>query len=159
MQKKKNLEKLLLISGELFDVEGIEAPQNLKKIVRSLKAKYGSLQSARLLSLSSGMTISIKDIQNTLRDYTLKIKNAALESTGGTSNRESKRDMLERSPELNACLDWLFSPKQKDLVFKKLNSQSFTKTEREYYSRVVRKKLMAIANSQVGYIADRLTQK
>jgi hypothetical protein len=153
--KKKNLEKLLLISGELFDLDGIEAPQNLKKIVRSLKAKYGSLQSTRLLSLSSGMTVKIKDIQNTLRDYTAKIKNAASESTGA----EPKTDMLQRSTELDACLDRLFSPKQKDLVFKKLNSESFTKTEREYYSRVVRKKLKAIANSQVGYIANRLTQK
>jgi hypothetical protein len=157
--KKKNLEKLLLISGELFDLEGIEAPQNLKKIVRSLKAKYGSLQSARLLSLSSGMTISINDIQNTLRDYTVKIKNAALENTGGTSDRKPGKDMLRRSAELNACLDWLFSPKQKDLVFKKLKSESFTKTEREYYSRVVRKKLKAIANSQLADIANRLTQK
>ena len=157
--KKKNLEKLLLISGELFDLEGIEAPQNLKKIARSLKAKYGSLQSARLLSLSSGMTISIKDIQNTLRDYTVKIKNAAPESTSGTSDREDRKDTLQRSTELDACLDRLFSPKQKDLVFKKLNGESFTKTEREYYSRVVRKKLKAIANSQVGYIANKLTQK
>ena len=157
--KKKNLEKLLLISGELFDLDGIEAPQNLKKIVRSLKAKYGSLQSTRLLSLSSGMTVSIKDIQNTLRDYTVKIKNAASESTGATSVREPNTDMLQRSTELDACLDRLFSPKQKDLVFKKLNSESFTKTEREYYSRVVRKKLKAIANSQVGDIANRLTQK
>ena len=157
--KKKNLEKLLLISGELFDLEGIEAPQNLKKIARSLRAKYGSLQSARLLSLSSGMTISIKDIQNTLRDYTVKIKNAAPESTSGTTDREDRKDTLQRSTELDACLDRLFSPKQKDLVFKKLNGESFTKTEREYYSRVVRKKLKAIANSQVGYIADRLTQK
>jgi len=157
--KKKNLEKLLLISGELFDLDGIEAPQNLKKIVRSLKAKYGSLQSSRLLSLSSGMTVSIKDIQNTLRDYTVKIKKAASESAGPTSGREPKTDMLQRSAELDACLDRLFSPKQKDLVFKKLNSESFTKTEREYYSRVVRKKLKAIANSQVGHIANRLTQK
>jgi hypothetical protein len=157
--KKKNLEKLLLISGELFDLDGIEAPQNLKKIVRSLKAKYGSLQSTRLLSLSSGMTVSIKDIQNTLRDYTVKIKNAASESTGATSVREPNTDMLQRSTELDACLDRLFSPKQKDLVFKKLNGESFTKTEREYYSRVVRKKLKAIANSQVGDIANRLTQK
>jgi hypothetical protein len=157
--KKKNLEKLLLISGELFDLEGIEAPPNLKKIVRSLKAKYGSLQSERLLSLSSGMTISIKDIQNTLRDYTVKIKNAAQESAGGTSDGELKTEMLQRSPELNACLDRLFSPRQKDLVFKKLNSQAFTKTEREYYSRIVRKKLKAIANAQVGYIANRLTRK
>ena len=157
--KKKNLEKLLLISGELFDLEGIEAPQNLKKIVRSLKAKYGSPQSERLLSLSSGMTISIKDIQNTLRDYTVKIKNAAQESAGGTTDRELKTEMLKHSPELNACLDRLFSPRQKDLVFKKLNDESFTKTEREYYSRVVRKKLKAIANSEVGYIAGKLTQK
>ena len=157
--KKKNLEKLLLISGELFDLDGIEAPQNLKKIVRSLKAKYGSLQSTRLLSLSSGMTVSIKDIQNTLRDYTFKIKNAASESTGATSGREPKTDMLQRSTELDTCLNRLFSPKQKDLVFKKLNNESFSKTEREYYSRVVRKKLKAIANSQVGYIANRLTQK
>ena len=157
--KKKNLEKLLLISGELVDLEGLEAPQNLKKIARSLRAKYGSLQSARLLSLSSGMTISIKDIQNTLRDYTVKIKNAAPESTSGTTDREDRKDTLQRSTELDACLDRLFSPKQKDLVFKKLNGESFTKTEREYYSRVVRKKLKAIANSQVGYIADRLTQK
>ena len=32
--KKQNLEKLLLLSNELFDREGIEAPQNLKKIVQ-----------------------------------------------------------------------------------------------------------------------------
>jgi hypothetical protein len=67
--------------------------------------------------------------------------------------------MLQRSPDLNACLDRLFSPRQKDLVFKKLNGQAFTKTEREYYSRIVRKKLKAIANSQVGYIAAKLTRK
>ena len=157
--KKKNLEKLLLISGELFDLEGIESPPNLKKIVRSLKAKYGSLQSERLLSLSSGMTIRIKDIQNTLKDYGAKIKNVAQESAGGTLDGELQTEMLQRSSELNACLDRLFSPRQKDLVFKKLNGQAFTKTEREYYSRIVRKKLKAIANSQVGYIATKLTQK
>jgi hypothetical protein len=132
---------------------------NSHALFSSLKAKYGSLQSTRLLSLSSGMTVSIKDIQNTLRDYTVKIKNAASESTGATSVREPNTDMLQRSTELDACLDRLFSPKQKDLVFKKLNGESFTKTEREYYSRVVRKKLKAIANSQVGDIANRLTQK
>jgi hypothetical protein len=157
--KKKNLEKLLLISGELFDLEGIEAPPNLKKIVRSLKAKYGSLQSQRLLSLSSGMTISIKEIQNTLRDYAVKFKNAARESADGTQDGALNTEMMQGSSELNACLDRLFSPRQKDLVFKKLSGQSFTKTEREYYSRVVRKKLKAIANSQVGYIAIKLTQK
>jgi hypothetical protein len=105
------------------------------------------------------MTIAIKDIQNILRGYTAKIKNAAPVSTSGAPNKELKKDTLQRSVELDACLDRLFPPKQKDLIFKKLNGESFTKTEREYYSRIVRKKLQAIANFQVGYVADRLTQK
>ncbi len=157
--KKKNLEKLLLISGELFELDRIEAPQSLKKIVGSLKAKYGSLQSASWLSLSSGMTIPIKDLQDTLRDYTANITKAAGQSANETLNRESSKETTQRSAELDACLDRLFSPKQKDLVFKKLNGELFTKTEREYYSRVVRKKLLAIANSQVSDIAKKLTQK
>ena len=157
--KKKNLEKLLLISGELFDLERIEAPQSLKKIVGSLKAKYGSLQSASRLSLSSGMTIATKDLRDTLRHYTANITKAVSQSAAGTSKRESGKATTQPSAELNACLDRLFSPKQKDLVFKKLNGELFTKTEREYYSRVVRKKLLAIANSQVSDIAIRLTQK
>ena len=157
--KKKNLEKLLLISGELFELDRIEAPQSLKKIVGSLKAKYGSLQSASWLSLSSGMTIPIKDLQDTLRDYTANITKAAGQSANETLNRESSKETTRRSAELDTCLDRLFSPKQKDLVFKKLNGELFTKTEREYYSRVVRKKLQAIADSEVGYIASKLTQK
>jgi hypothetical protein len=157
--KKKNLEKLLLISGELFDLEKIEAPQSLKKIVGSLKSKYGSLQSARRLSLSSGMTIPIQDLHDTLRDYTANIAKAAAQRTSGTLNRKSENDTARQAVELDACLDRLFSPKQKDLIFKKLNGELFTKTEREYYSRVVRKKLLAIANSQVSDIASQLTQK
>jgi hypothetical protein len=140
---KQNLEKLLLLSDELFDQEGIEAPQNMKKIVSPLKPKYGTLLSSRMLSLSSGLTIPIQTVQNILRDYTAKITKA----------------MPAPSAELDTSLDRLFSPKQKDLIYKRLNSEGFTKTEREYYSRVVRKKLLAIANAQVNLIANKLTQK
>ena len=155
--KKQNLEKLLLLTDELFDLEGIETPRNLKKIVNPLKPKYGSLLSSRLLTLSSGLTISIRAVQNTLQDYSAKIKNAV--PTPKTAANEPEPGKAERSAELDASLDRLFSPKQKDLVFKKLNKESFTKTEREYYSRVVRKKLLAIANASVNSIAIKLTQK
>jgi hypothetical protein len=77
----------------------------------------------------------------------------------GGLEQEPSRAVLNRSADLQTHLGRLFSPKQRDLVFKKLNHESFTKTEREYYSRVVRKKLQAIADSEVGYIAVRLTQK
>ena len=157
--KKQNLEKLLLLTDELFDLEGIDAPHNLKKIAGPLKAKYGTLVSARLLSLSSGLSISIRTVQNTLRDYTAKIKNAMPAPKSAISGYPRKPDKMERSAELDASLDRLFSPKQKDLVFKKLHGEAFTKTEREYYSRVVRKKLLSIADAQVNHIAIKLTHK
>ena len=157
--KKQNLEKLLLMSAELFDLEGIEAPKNLKKIASSLKAKYGTLLPTKMLPLSSGISIYIKDIQDTLRDYTAKTKLVVTAPIPGKPGQESTRDTLNRSVDLQAHLERLFSPKQKDLVFKKLNKMSFTKTEREYYSRVVRKKLVSIADSEVVYVARKLTQK
>ena len=157
--KKQNLEKLLLISAELFDLEGIEAPQNLKKIASSLKTKYGILLSTKMLPLSSGISISIRAFQDTLREYITNTKHIMPAFKRGGLEQESRRAVLNRSADLQTHLKRLFSPKQRDLVFKKLNAESFTKTEREYYSRVVRKKLQAIADSEVGYIAARLTQK
>jgi len=157
--KKQNLEKLLLISAELFDLEGIEAPKNLKKIASSLKAKYGTLLSAKMLPLSSGLSIAIRDLQDTLREYIAKTKHTMPAFQRDRLEQAPSRAVLNRSAELQTQLGRLFSPKQKDLVFKKLNGESFTKTEREYYSRVVRKKLKAIADSEVGYIAIKLTQK
>jgi len=157
--KKQNLEKLLLISAELFDLEGIEAPQNLKKIASSLRTKYGTLLSTKMLPLSSGISISIRAFQDTLREYITNTKHIMPAFKRGGLEQESRRAVLNRSADLQSHLKRLFSPKQRDLVFKKLNGESFTKTEREYYSRVVRKKLQAIADSEVGYIAARLTQK
>ena len=157
--KKQNLEKLLLISAELFELEGIEAPRNLKKIASSLKAKYGTLLSAKMLPLSSGLSIAIRDLQDTLRDYIAKTKHTMPAFQWDGLEQAPDRSVLKRSVDLQTHLGRLFSPKQKDLVFKKLNGESFTKTEREYYSRVVRKKLKAIADSEVGYIARKLTQK
>jgi hypothetical protein len=157
--KKQNLEKLLLTSAELFDLERIEAPKNLKKIASSLKAKYGTLLSTKMLPLSSGISISIRDIQDTLKDYTAKTTHAVTALKPSKPEQEPTPDSLNHSAELQAHLERLFSPKQKDLVFKKLNRLPFTKTEREYYSRVVRKKLVSIANSEVSYVANKLTQK
>ena len=157
--KKQNLEKLLLLADELFDLEGIEAPQNLKKIASPLKSKYGTLLSSRMLSLSSGLSVPIRTVQNTLRDYAAKIKKAMPTPNRKEIHLNRKKALPKRSAELETSLDRLFSPKQKDLVFKKLNRETFTKTEREYYSRVVRKKLLSIANAQVNGIAVKLTQK
>ena len=54
---------------------------------------------------------------------------------------------------INCSIDHL---KQKELVLKKRDGKAFTKTEREYYSRIVRKKLDAIASEEVAELANKL---
>jgi hypothetical protein len=99
------------------------------------------------------------DIQNALRQYAARAEQVPSVYNQDKAGQQPNGSRLNRKSDLQARLDRLFSPKQKDLVFKKLNRKPFTKTEREYYSRVVKKKLEAIADAEMQYIADRLTKK
>jgi len=58
--------------------------------------------------------------------------------------------------ELEFALSQIFSKKQKELFFKKLKGEKLTKTEREYYSRSVKKKVLALSNSDLHKLALRL---
>ena len=148
--KRQNLEKLLLASARIFQSQQIKPPGNLEKIVTSLQAKYDDLSAKGELQLSSGMLVSIRDLERSLIGY---LAGQLQPQKNGSLNR------LPRSQTLDIYLDRLFSPKQKELIFKKRNGLAFTKTEREYYSRIVRKKLEAIANEEVGKIARSLITK
>lgn len=145
--KRQNLEKLLLISAAIFKKKNLKSPGNLDKIAASLKPKYGDLILSGEFQLSSGMIVSIQDLENYLNSY-----------LSGRLQFRGNRDQIgySESKTLNVYLDRLFSAKQKELVLKKRDGIAFTKTEREYYSRVVRKKLEAIASEEVGEIAKNL---
>lgn len=53
----------------------------------------------------------------------------------------------------------IFSPKQKELFNKKLDGMPLTKTEQEYYSRTVKKKVIALANSELHSLARKLIEQ
>jgi len=148
--KRQNLEKLLLVSATIFRLQKLKPPGHLDQIAASLKPKYGDLLSAGEFQLSSGMMIRIQDLENSLISY-----------LAGHLQSQVNQDQPEppRSKTLDIYLDRLFSPKQKELVLKKRDGLAFTKTEREYYSRIVRKKLEAIASEEVGRIAKNLMLK
>jgi len=61
--------------------------------------------------------------------------------------------------ELEYSLSKLFSNKQKELFMKKLKGEKMTKTEREYFSRSVKKKLLALANSDLYKLATKLVKE
>ncbi len=145
--KRQNLEKLILASARIFQSQQLKPPGNLEQIVTSLQSKYDNHFAKREFQLSSGLFVSIQDMERSLIGY-----------LSGQLQRQDNRSKKKppRSEILDVYLDRLFSPKQKELVFKKRDGIAFTKTEREYYSRIVRKKLEAIASEDVGKIAKTL---
>ena len=57
------------------------------------------------------------------------------------------------------ALSQIFSPKQKELFKKKLEGLPLTKTEQEYYSRTVKKKVVALANSELHSLSRNLLEQ
>jgi hypothetical protein len=74
---------------------------------------------------------------------------------------EKDRRRKDRYEELSLehALSQVFSPKQKELFKKKLEGDRLTKTEQEYYSRTVKKKVVALANSELHSLARKLLEQ
>jgi len=71
-------------------------------------------------------------------------------------NRRRNEKVVEYS--LENALSQVFSPKQKELFKKKLEGLPLNKTEQEYYSRTVKKKVVALANSELHSLSKRLLE-
>jgi len=61
--------------------------------------------------------------------------------------------------EFEYALSQLFSNKQKELIMKKLKREKMTKTESEYFSRSVKKKIVALANPDLHKLATKLIKE
>lgn len=59
---------------------------------------------------------------------------------------------------LEYALSQVFSPKQKELFKKKLEGLPLTKTEKEYYSRTVKRKVVALANDELHGLSKKLLE-
>lgn len=70
------------------------------------------------------------------------------------------RDFNKRHDELSLefAFSQVFSLKQKELFNKKLKGEMLTKTDKEYFSRVVRKKVVALANSELHQLARKVLE-
>jgi hypothetical protein len=151
-QRRANLEKLILASSDLMSQEGLDKPEGLDRIVDPLRVKYGNLLKEEVLDLGKHRSVSTERLRNALRRYVIDLDNSE-------SVRERNRRRQLRSFQLDLHLSTLFPPKQKELILKKLKGDSLSKTEQEYYSRVVKKKLEGLVNSELRKIALALTKK
>ena len=71
---------------------------------------------------------------------------------------ENLHDLLSAKEEMGFeyAMSQVFSPKQKELFLKKLKGEVLTKTEKEYFSRTVKKKILALANTDLHRLARKL---
>jgi aldehyde:ferredoxin oxidoreductase len=69
--------------------------------------------------------------------------------------KEAKFDLLA----LEYSLSQIFTARQKELLSKRLDGLSLTKSEREYYSRAVKKKVVALANQDLQRLAQRILER
>ncbi len=149
---KRYFRRLVALSQFLFDLytpdfarSGKLPPdrnpdENLKnKFFRGQPVKIGN----RLLNLER--------LKSTFLNYTVntRLKKEASDEDKAKIKEEFQREFL---------LSLLLSPRQKDLVYKKLRGEAMTKTEREYFSRVVKKKLKALADPDLHVLAQKALQ-
>jgi hypothetical protein len=72
--------------------------------------------------------------------------------------REGLSNLLSLKEEFNIeySLSQIFTPKQKELFLKKVRREKLTKTEREYFSRVVKKRVLALADAGLHHLAQEI---
>ena len=68
---------------------------------------------------------------------------------------ENLKDLLTKKEELGLeyALSQIFTPRQKELFLKKARGERLSKSEREYFSRTIKKKALALANEQLHQLA------
>ncbi len=142
------LSSLILVSLALYEALNVKFSwaDKLYKMLVFKKKNYNEMlkrvkESEELRVANNSM--SPERLKNTFENYFRKEESMLAELT-----------FKKGEFNLEYALSQLFSPKQKELFLKKLRGEKMTKTEKEYYSRVVRKKVMALANPQLHELAQ-----
>ena len=96
----------------------------------------------------AGLSLSAERLLNTFRNY---YKYSEIDLTELVNMKDEF--------DLEFAMSQIFSKRQKELFLKKIGGERMTKTEREYYSRSVKKKVLALANSDLHRLAEKLVKK
>lgn len=150
---RKCFESLMLLSFALYQF------YNLKfnwadKLRKSFTVKQKKEVDSFLVSLkrnadfvACGRKMSGERVKNMFNNYYAQTQSRLKELA------EAQNDLG-----LEYALSQVFSPKQKELFLKKFRRERFTKTEKEYFSRAVRKKVQALANPELHRLSQKLME-
>ena len=147
-ERFRRLTALSFLLFRLFDFGELNTSNPLNQDPQLLKELHDSMENGQPLPLGK-KTLDPKRVRRTFLDYFVQ----ANESDSAESKAKLREDFRR---EYNLSL--FFAPKQLDLLQKKLRGEPLTKTEREYFSRVVKKKLLALADPDLHRMAQKALQ-
>jgi hypothetical protein len=139
----------------LFWVPGSDRARKLlqqylkKREPALLDSVADKLRNQHKVQVGAGLVLDEERLEITYKNYVVE---QFMESQSSVSKKLEE----QRSTMLNEALSELFTDKQKELMLKVLDHHSLTKTEREYYSRVVKPRLKALRNPDLQTMAATL---
>ena len=159
----------------LKDLHAAEEKENFNALLLLSLALYESYHLSYLwmkqlkMNFSDGERAELKQLRNFLAQDELfplcgtQFQPARLKGTFElyfAKESEKSQQRKDKSDELSLeyALSQLLSSKQKELFKKKLDGLPLTKTEKEYYSRTVKKKVVALANVELHRQAQKLME-
>ena len=126
----------------LYEYLKSREPSLIEKVKEQLQAR-GSL------IVGAGVRLDVERLEKTYRNY-------VVDQFMQTKASLTKRVEESREQALNHALSELFTEKQRAIIMKTMARETLTKTEREYYSRVVRPRLKALRNPDLQVLVAAL---
>lgn len=149
---RERFRRLVALSVYLFNVFGLEslrppefAREGREKLLAELR---NAVEHNQALALHPG-NLDLERVKKTFLNYYMRATAVQSSETKANLREEFRREFY---------LSLFFAPKQRDLLQKKLRGEALTKTEREYFSRVVKKKLLALADPDLHRLAQKALQ-
>ncbi len=146
-EDKKYLKLLIMVSLGLYDSLGLAfswREQLFGKLPARLIANFGEkLKTNSALELGK-VTLQPEKLIKSLKNILAK---------GPIPYMKDGRNREEAA--LGSAMAQIFTERQKGLLLKRLNREKLTKTETEYFSRVIKKKILALANEDLHRLACR----
>ncbi|KJS33150.1 MAG: hypothetical protein VR64_03355 [Desulfatitalea sp. BRH_c12] len=150
-KNKDQFHRLMLLSGALFSYYHLSFAwwnklkkgfsQEEKNLVKTWKSNLATNQSLKM----NKVALDAERLKGLFELYFEK-----------KAAKDRRRTEKYEEFSLEYALSNVFSPKQKELFKKKLEGLPLTKTEQEYYSRAVKKKVVALANSELHSLSKKL---
>ncbi|MFI5348001.1 MAG: hypothetical protein ACHQ2Z_00535 [Elusimicrobiota bacterium] len=150
---RERFRRLTALSFYLFGVFGFE---NLKPAGHDPLGENSELQKELRDCMEHDKPFSLG--QKTLDPARVKRTFLSYFVQGHKSDEAENKARLREEFRREFNLSLFFAPKQRDLLQKKLRGEALTKTEREYFSRVVKKKLLALADPDLHRLAQKALQ-